>query len=254
MTAKRTAADNKQVQRKTTTIKKRASESQSKPEAGAATGKRPYIVGIGSSAGGLEALTNLIRALPTDLGATYVVIQHLSPTHRSMMVQLLGRETAMAVLEVEDGAFPQADTIYVTPPSHNIVLKEGRFSLIEGPRKTLPRPSVNTFFSSLASCKGEDAICVVLSGTGSDGAAGLREVKAAGGFTFAQEPDSAKYSSMPQSAMDTGCVDAVLPPESIATEIAMITRTHGAVSLNPKPATAATSLKKLLMNVNGQLN
>jgi len=116
VTAKRTAAGNKQVQRKTTTTKKRASKSQGKSEA--AAGKRPYIVGIGSSAGGLEALTNLIRALPTDLGATYVVIQHLSPTHRSMMVQLLGRETAMAVLEVEDGALPQADTIYVTPPSH----------------------------------------------------------------------------------------------------------------------------------------
>ena len=115
MTVQRAAAA-KRVQRKTTTtIKKQGNKSQSKPEA-AATGKRPYIVGIGSSAGGLEALTNLVSALPTDLGATYVVIQHLSPTHRSMMVQLLGRETAMAVLEVEDGVLPQADTIYVTPP------------------------------------------------------------------------------------------------------------------------------------------
>jgi two-component system CheB/CheR fusion protein len=246
------AAAAKRVQRKTTTtIKKQGNKSQSKPEA-AATGKRPYIVGIGSSAGGLEALTNLVSALPTDLGATYVVIQHLSPTHRSMMVQLLGRETAMAVLEVEDGVLPQADTIYVTPPSHNLVLEEGLFSLIEGPRKTLPRPSVNTFFSSLANCKGEDAIAVILSGTGTDGAAGLREVKAAGGFTFAQEPESAKYSGMPQAAVDTGCVDAVLTPESIATEIAMITHTHGAVSLDSAPATAATSLKKLLMRVKQQ--
>lgn len=249
MKAKLTAADTKRVQRKTTETTKRASKTRSKPGTSAVTGKRPYIVGIGSSAGGLEALTNLISALPADLGASYVVIQHLSPTHRSMMVQLLGRETAMAVLEIEDGAIPQADTIYVTPPSHNVVLKDGHFSLIEGPRQTLPRPSVNTFLASLASCKGEDAIGVILSGTGSDGAAGLREVKAAGGFTFAQEPGSAKYSGMPQAAIDTGCVDAVLPPESIATEIALITRTHGAVSLTPKPTTAATSLKKLLMKV-----
>lgn len=249
MTVQRTAEDTEQVRRETTTTKKRAQKIRSKPEAAAVKGQRPYIVGIGSSAGGLEALTNLISALPTDLGATYVVIQHLSPTHRSMMVQLLGRETAMAVLEIEDGAMPQVDTIYVTPPSHNVVLKEARFSLIEGSRQTLPRPSVNTFLASLASSKGEDAIGVILSGTGSDGAAGLREVKAAGGFTFAQEPGSAKYSGMPQAAIDTGCVDAVLTPESIATEIALITRTHGTVSLAPKPATAATSLKKLLMKV-----
>lgn len=249
MTTQRAAADTKPVQRKSTPSKKRTGKAPGKVETIAATGKRPYIVGIGSSAGGLEALTNLITALPTDLGASYVVIQHLSPTHRSMMVQLLGRETAMAVLEIEDGATPQADTIYVTPSCHNVVLKEGLFSLIEGPRETLPRPSVNTFFASLASGKGEDAIGVILSGTGSDGAAGIREVKAAGGFTFAQEPGTAKYSGMPQSAIDTGCVDAILPPESIATEIALITRTHGAVSLTPKPTTAATSLKKLLMKV-----
>ena len=249
MTTKQTVAEKKRIQHKATNTKKPAAKSKRKPDTAAATGKRPYMVGIGSSAGGLEALTNLISALPTDLGASYVVIQHLSPTHRSMMVQLLGRETAMAVLEIEDGAIPQPDTIYVTPPSHNVILTDGHFSLIEGPRQTLPRPSVNTFFTSLASCKGEDAIGVILSGTGSDGAAGLREVKAAGGFTFAQEPGTAKYSGMPQAAIDTGCVDAVLPPESIATEIALITRTHGAVSLTPKPATAATSLKKLLMKV-----
>lgn len=213
---------------------------------------RPYMVGIGSSAGGLEALSALIAALPTDLGISYVVLQHLSPTHRSMMVQLLGRETAMAVFEAESGVQPEPNTIYVAPASRNLIIKDGCFVLIEGPREVTPRPSVNIFLTSLAEDKIEDAIGVILSGTGSDGAAGLRDIKAAGGYTFAQDPQTAKYTGMPQSAIDTGCVDWVLPPESIASEIAVIARSHGAVSVvNAAPA-AATTLKKLLIKVKQQ--
>lgn len=213
---------------------------------------RPYLVGIGASAGGLEALSNLIAALPTDLGLAYAVIQHMSPTHRSMMAQLLGRETAMAVKEITDGMVPERDTIYVTPPNSNMILRDGRFVLQEEPRNASPRPSVNAFFSSLAGEKGEDAIGVVLSGTGSDGAVGLREIKAVGGFTFAQEPQSAKYSGMPQAAIDTGCVDWVLPADGIAREIAQIARSHGTVTVAVEPPAAATSLKKLLMRVKQQ--
>lgn len=213
--------------------------------------RQRHLIGIGASAGGLEALSALISALPTDLGVSYVVVQHLSPTHRSMLVQLLGRETAMVVREVEDGAVPEADVIYVAPASRNVVLREGRLVLLETVREALPRPSVNAFLSSLASGLGEDAIGVILSGTGSDGTVGLREIKAAGGFTFAQEPNSAKYAGMPQSAIDAGCVDWVLPPEQIAAEIASITRNRG-VSLHPPGQTAnqpATTIKKLLLKV-----
>ncbi len=213
---------------------------------------RPYLVGIGASAGGLEALSSLIAALPTNLGISYVVLQHLSPTHRSMMVQLLGRETAMAVVEVEHGGQPEPDTIYVAPASRNVILKDGCFVLIEGPREVMPRPSVNVFFTSLAAEKIEDAIGVVLSGTGSDGAAGLRDIKAGGGYTFAQDPQSAKYAGMPQSAIDTGCVDWVLPPAEIAAEISIIARSHGTVTVTTKPPVAATALKKLLMKVKQQ--
>jgi two-component system CheB/CheR fusion protein len=213
---------------------------------------RPYLVGIGASAGGLEALSTLIAALPTDLGISYVVLQHLSPTHRSMMVQLLGRETAMAVQEVEHGIQPEPDTIYVAPASRNVILKDGCFVLIEGPREVMPRPSVNVFLTSLAAEKIEDAIGVVLSGTGSDGAAGLRDIKAGGGYTFAQDPQSAKYAGMPQSAIDTGCVDWVLPPAEIAAEIAIIARSHGTVTVTTKPPVATTALKKLLMKVKQQ--
>jgi two-component system CheB/CheR fusion protein len=217
-----------------------------------ATALRPYLVGIGASAGGLEALSTLIAALPTDLGISYVVLQHLSPTHRSMMAQLLGRETAMAVQEVENGVQPEPDTIYVAPASSNVKLKDGCFELIEGPREATPRPSVNMFLTSLAEEKIEDAIGVILSGTGSDGASGLRDIKAAGGYTFAQDPQTAKYAGMPQSAIDTGCVDWVLPPEGIAKEIAIIARSHGTVTVAKKPPIAATTLKKLLMKVKQQ--
>lgn len=210
---------------------------------------RPYLVGIGASAGGLEALSALIAALPTDLGISYVVLQHLSPTHRSMMAQLLGRETAMAVKEVENGVEPEPDTIYVAPASSNVKLKDGCFVLIEGPREATPRPSVSMFLTSLAEEKIEDAIGVILSGTGSDGASGLRDIKAAGGYTFAQDPQTAKYAGMPQSAIDTGCVDWVLSPEEIANEIAIIARSHGTVTVANKMPVGATTLKKLLIKV-----
>lgn len=235
--------------------------TSSLPGAGAATSSevvkppvalRPYLVGIGASAGGLEALSALIAALPTDLGISYVVLQHLSPTHRSMMAQLLGRETAMAVQEVENGIQPEPDTIYVAPASNNVKLKDGCFELIEGPREASPRPSVSMFLTSLAEEKIEDAIGVILSGTGSDGASGLRDIKAAGGYTFAQDPQTAKYTGMPQSAIDTGCVDWVLSPEGIAKEIAIIARSHGTVTVVNKPPVGATTLKKLLIKVKQQ--
>lgn len=213
---------------------------------------RPYLVGIGASAGGLEALSVMIAALPADLGISYVVLQHLSPTHRSMMAQLLGRETAMAVVDVENGVQPEPDTIYVAPASSNVKMKDGCFELIEGPREVSPRPSVNVFLTSLAEEKIEDAIGVILSGTGSDGASGLRDIKAAGGYTFAQDPQTAKYAGMPQSAIDTGCVDWVLSPEGIAQEIAIIARSHGVVTVAKKQPITATTLKKLLMKVKQQ--
>jgi two-component system CheB/CheR fusion protein len=220
------------------------------PVADSAREHRPYIVGIGSSAGGLEALSTMVAALPTDLGIAYVIIQHLSPTHRSLMVQLLGRETELAVCEILDDAIPEPDLIYVAPAGRNVLLVDGYFKLLETKREALPKPSANAFFTSLAAEKGEDAIGVILSGTGSDGTVGLREIKANGGFTFAQEPNSAKYSGMPQSAIDSGCVDWILTPDKIAEEIAGIVRHRPSlVIIAEKPQSQATQLKKLLMRV-----
>lgn len=174
------------------------------------------IAGIGASAGGLEAITQLIVHLKPSLPCAYVVLQHLSPTHRSMMVEILARETALNVKEMAHGDIPEAGTIYVVPTNTNALFREGRFVLVSAQPEVVPKPSINQFLISLAAEEGESAIGIVLSGTGSDGVAGLRAIQAAGGFTLAQKPDTAKYDGMPRAAIEAGVVDQILSPEEIA--------------------------------------
>jgi two-component system CheB/CheR fusion protein len=211
--------------------------------------ERNFIVGIGASAGGLEALSDLISVLPDDLGVPYIIVQHLSPTHRSMMVPLLARETSMLVKDAEDGETPLANVIYVTPANWNIIMKDGVMRLLVPGKTVLPKPSATALFNSLAEEKGEDAIGVILSGTGSDGAAGIAAIKAAGGFTFAQNPEAAKYSGMPQSAISTGCVEWVLTCKGIAEEITAIARAHGLINRATKQENAPATMKGLLQMV-----
>ena len=211
--------------------------------------ERPFIVGVGASAGGLEALRLLLPSLPKNLGLTYVVVQHLSPTYRSMMSQLLGRETTMTVRDIEDGMLPEPNMVYITPPNRNLTLKEGHFRLVEPARESMPKPSVNRFFASLAEEVGESTIGIILSGTGSDGAAGIHAIKAAGGFTFSQDPDTAKYNGMPQSAIDTGSVDWILPPEQMGAEISLIVLNRGLIPVATQAASAPATLKTLLGKV-----
>ncbi|QKS29510.1 MAG: EAL domain-containing protein [Candidatus Accumulibacter similis] len=211
--------------------------------------ERPFIIGIGASAGGLEALSLLLPGLPKNLGLTYVVVQHLSPTYRSMMSQLLGRETTMPVRDIEDGMSPEPNTVYITPPNRNLTLTGGHFRLVEPARESMPKPSVNRFFASLAEEIGESTIGIILSGTGSDGAAGIHAIKAAGGFTFAQDPETAKYSGMPQSAIDTGSVDWILPPENMGAEISLIVLNRGLIPVATQAASAPATLKTLLGKV-----
>jgi two-component system CheB/CheR fusion protein len=214
--------------------------------------ERPFIVGIGASAGGLEALSQLFPNLPKNLGLTYVVVQHLSPTYRSMMSQLLGRETTMPVRDIEDGTKPEPNTVYITPPNRNITMSAGRFRLVEPAKESLPKPSVNLFFASLAEEAAESCIGIILSGTGSDGAAGIHAIKAAGGFTFSQDPSTAKYNGMPQSAIDTGSVDWILPPENMGSEISLIVQNHGRIPIATQAASAPANLKTLLAKVRGR--
>jgi two-component system CheB/CheR fusion protein len=214
--------------------------------------ERPFIVGIGASAGGLEALSQLFPNLPKNLGLSYVVVQHLSPTYRSMMAQLLGRETAMPVRDIEDGAVPEPNTVYITPPNRNVTLSAGCFRLVEPAKESLPKPSVNLFFASLAEEAAESCIGIILSGTGSDGAHGIHAIKAAGGFTFSQDPSTAKYNGMPQSAIDTGSVDWILPPENMGAEIGLIVQNHGRIPIATQADNAPATLKTLLAKVRGR--
>ncbi|HET7865850.1 MAG TPA: chemotaxis protein CheB [Burkholderiaceae bacterium] len=212
-----------------------------------------YVVGIGSSAGGLEALTQLLPALPTGLGLRYVVVQHMSPHRRSMMAQLLGRSTRMPVREAVDGEPPAPDTVLITPPNRNVQLgADGLLHLTEPPVQTGPKPSINAFFESLAGALGARAIGVVLSGTGHDGALGLRHIKSAGGFTFAQEPGEAKYEGMVRAAIEGGTVDWVLAAPTIGPEIERLARRVARTgTLGSEPAEAA-SLQGLLGSLYAQ--
>ena len=186
---------------------------------------KPFWVGIGASAGGLEALRELAQNLMPDLGAIYVIAQHMSPQHKSLLTELIARETELDVVEITDGIVPTPDTIYVVPPNHDVIVKNRRLHL-RPPSDELasPKPSVDRFLRSMAENVADRAIGVVLSGTGSDGAYGIQAIRAAGGITIAQNEETAKYFGMPQAAMSTGCVDLVLSPGQIGSQFARISR------------------------------
>jgi two-component system CheB/CheR fusion protein len=177
------------------------------------------VVGVGASAGGLEALTQLVGALPADTGMGFVIVQHLAPTHSSALAEILTRATRMPVIEVQRDSPVEPDHIYVIPPDRGMIIVDGVLQLL--PREGgLHRP-VDQFFRSLAEDLRHEAIGVVLSGTATDGTIGLEAIKGEGGITFAQDA-TAQHDGMPHSAIASGCVDFVLPPEGIAQEIARI--------------------------------
>ena len=159
----------------------------------------------------------LLRHLPAKNGMTFVVVQHLDPHHASRLASLLGKVTAMPVIEIEKTTKPEPNTVYVQPPNKCVVIKDGSLALIR--RTQRPNVAIDQFFESLAEACGSRGIGVLLSGTGSDGTAGLRAIKAAGGLTFAQDEESAKFAEMPRNAIRSGFVDAVRSPREIASEI-----------------------------------
>lgn len=176
------------------------------------------VVGVGASAGGLEAFTELLRHLPADTGMAFVFIQHLAPRHESMLAHLLSRETAMCVNEVADGAVLSPNQVYVIPP--NAAMTISGLTLFLKPRETAGT-AIDGFLRSLAAGQKSRAIAVILSGTGSDGALGVQAIAEEGGVVFVQDT-SAKFDGMPRSAIATGCVDFVLPPEAIGAELVRI--------------------------------
>jgi len=179
------------------------------------------IVGIGGSAGGFEAATELLKALPPKNNMAFVVVQHLDPTHASRLPSLLARTTQMPVVEISKRVKPEPNTVYVLSPNKGLLYKNGALTLIDWTGR--PTLAIDNFFESLAAEQGPRAIGVLLSGSGgSDGTAGLRAIKAAGGITFAQDEQSAKFPAMPRNAILSGFVDAALSPKEIAHELKRI--------------------------------
>jgi two-component system CheB/CheR fusion protein len=181
------------------------------------------IVGIGASAGGLEAFTQLLKALPLDTGMAFVLVQHLDPDHESHLAQILSRTTSLPVREIGNDEPVRANHVYVIPRDRTLTVAGGILKLWPRERTSAPQRPIDSFFESLAQDQRELAVGVVLSGTASDGTLGLEAIKAEGGITFAQD-DSAKQDSMPRSAVAAGCVDLVLAPAEIARELARIAK------------------------------
>jgi two-component system, chemotaxis family, CheB/CheR fusion protein len=182
------------------------------------------VAGVGASAGGLEAFTALLRAMPADTGTAFVLVQHMDPTHESILPQLLAKATTMPVHQVADGMVPQPDHVYVAPANRRLTISHGVLKLTsrpEGSGRSLP---IDAFFCALAEDLKNRAIGIVLSGLASDGTQGLEAIKAEGGITFAQDEKSARYSGMPASAVAAGCVDFVMSPPEIAAELVRMSR------------------------------
>src|SRR6266849_3533826 len=183
------------------------------------------IVGVGASAGGLEAFTQLLKALPPRTGMAYVLVQHLDPTHESVLTELLTKTTEMPVRQVTDATPVEPNHVYVIPPNVDLIISQGILRLTARTEARGHHMPIDRFLRSLAEDQGSNAIGVVLSGTASDGTLGLAAIKAEGGITFAQDEKSAKFDGMPKNAIAAGCVDFVLPPDEIARELARI-RAH----------------------------
>ena len=208
------------------------------------------IVGIGASAGGLEACSQLFRELPADPGMAFVLVQHLDPAHESALPELIARTSRIRVHQAKDGTQVEPNHLYVIPPNTDLTILRGRLQLVPREKVHGQYMPIDKFFRSLAQDQGSRAIGVILSGTASDGTLGIEAIKAEGGIVFAQDEQSAKYPGMPRSAIATGCVDLILSPDGIAKELTRIGH-HPYVAqpkalLTPEPLPAAgESLTKI---------
>jgi len=185
-------------------------------------GKFFPVVGIGASAGGLEAFSALLNSLPETTGMAFVFLQHLDPSHHSALEEILSRTTKIPVTQVTDGTEVQRNHVYIIPPNSDMVIRDGILRLSARTLTHGQHRPIDSFLISLAEDCGDRSIGVILSGTASDGTSGCLAIKAVGGITLAQDEATAKYPSMPRSAIESGCVDFVLPPKAIAQELTRI--------------------------------
>ena len=191
---------------------------------------RPYeIVALAASAGGLKALTDVLAALPQNFPAALVVVQHLDPRHRSLMAEILGKRTALTVRQALEGDALRAGLALIAPPDrHLLVNPDGTVSLSQSELVHFVRPSADLLFESTAASFRERAIAVVLSGSGSDGAMGVRAIKKTGGTVIVQDQNTSEFFGMPGAAQRTGAVDFVLPLEEIAPALEKLVRAENA--------------------------
>ncbi len=201
------------------------------------------IVGIGASAGGLEAYQELLKKLSAKPGMAFVFIMHLAPGHKSMLTELLAKSTKMPVREIKNGMPIEVNHVYVIPPGTNVSIAGGKLKLNKMKDAGLRRMPIDWFFRSLAEEQGNRAIGVILSGTATDGTLGAEAIKAEGGIVFAQDEKTAKYDGMPQSAIAAGCVDFVLSPKKIARELERIAK-HPLISSSGPVKTGKSIITK----------
>src|SRR5579863_2437054 len=198
------------------------------------------VVGLGASAGGLEALYKLFDALPPDTGMAFVLIQHLDPTHSSMMAGLLADHTAMPVLEAADGMPVERNRVYIIPPGFYLSIREGVLRLTRPRERHGARMPFDFFLRSLAEDCGARAVCAVLSGSGADGSAALTAIRDRGGFVIVQDPKDAAHDGMPRSAIMTGAANLVLPVAEIPAALVKHGRkSSGRAHLDPERAAPA---------------
>lgn len=210
---------------------------------------RPFlIVGLGASAGGLKALEDFFDHMPSDRILAFVVIQHLSPKYKSMMVDLLKRHTSMPVFAIEDNTPIQPNCVYLDPPQKDVAIYNQVLHLLEPMPIREIRLPIDVFFCSLAEDQSEKGVGIILSGTGSDGTLGIRAIKGADGLTMAQAKEQAEYGDMPKSAIDTGLVDFVLPVEEMPGELLRY-RGHSYLARPPTSAPEEAQFQSYLQKI-----
>src|SRR5450755_3870196 len=182
------------------------------------------VVGVGASAGGLEAFKRLVKAIPEDSGMAYILVQHLEPTHESILADLLQKVTPIPVLEIANNVHVEPGHIYIIPSNKLLTATDGILQLSPRPPRNEKNMPIDVFFTSLAEVHQSHAIGVVLSGTASDGTLGLKAIKDHGGITFAQDGTSAAYDGMPNSAIQAGVVDFILSPDKIPEKLLEVTK------------------------------
>jgi two-component system, chemotaxis family, CheB/CheR fusion protein len=207
------------------------------------------IVGMGASAGGLEAFELFFRTMPADCGMAFILVPHLDPGHASMLAEILQRNTSLPVLEAQDQVRVEPNHVYIIPPNKDLSVFHGVLSLSEPKHVRGVRLPIDFFFRSLAEDQGDRSIAVILSGSGSDGTTGLRAIHGAGGVSFVQEPATAKYDGMPSSAIRSGLATYVMPVDGLAMQLVAYVKTIVTTGMPPVPPAPPDthSMNRILM-------